>query len=83
MVATVRVQIDRKAVGQFLKSDDVARITAEAGRRIQRQAGEGFEVQTSIGRTRARTAVIAVTYEARVAEARDRRLTRAIGAGRG
>ena len=82
MVATVRVEVDRRAVGQFLKSDDVARITAQSGRRIQRQAGPGFEVQTTVGRTRARTAVIAVTYEARLAEARDRRLSGAIGAGR-
>jgi hypothetical protein len=51
--------------------------------RINRAAGGGMNVDSTIGKTRARATVAAVSREARRAEATGRALTRAIDAGRG
>lgn len=45
-------------------------------------AGEGFEADSQVGRTRARASVRTATTEARLAEAKHRALTNAIDAGR-
>lgn len=81
MATTVRVQIDRKAIGQFLKGSQVQAMLRSHAQRIAANAGPGFEARSSVGRTRARSVVIATTTEARLAEATDRSLSRALGRG--
>lgn len=59
-------------------------VLIEKGRRLAAAAGPGMEVDTDDeGRNRARVTVWTATIEARVAEATDRSLTRAIDAARG
>lgn len=81
MAATVRVEIDRKAVGAFLKSSEMEAAMRSFANPIRNRAGAGFEVRSSVGRSRARAVVIATTMEARRAEATDRTLSKAIGRG--
>lgn len=51
-------------------------------RAIAAAAGPGMVVRTSVGPNRARAAVITATLRARRGQAKDKRLTRAIDAGR-
>lgn len=82
-MAKVRVEINRKAVRDLLRSPEVQSDLERRAQRIASAAGPGHRVATGVGRNRARTAVIAASYEARRREARDRNLTRSLDAGRG
>lgn len=81
-MGNVRIVVNHAAVRELLRSPAVLKNLEERARRIAAQAGEGMEVGTYIGPNRARATVITATVEARLAEARDRALTRAIDAGR-
>ena len=50
--------------------------------RIAAAAGDGFVAQSGQGKTRARAAVIAATYQARRRTSKDNTLLRALDAGR-
>lgn len=78
----VRIVVNRAAVRELLRSDAVLQNLKQRAERIAKQAGEGMEVGTFRGQNRVRATVITATIEARLAEARDRTLTRAIDAGR-
>jgi hypothetical protein len=52
------------------------------GDEIARAAGPGHKVTVEIGPNRARVEVVTDTIDAKLAEARSRNLTRAVGAGR-
>lgn len=64
------------------KSPGVAADLERRARRIASAAGPGMEVDSMIGRTRARSTVRTGTFAARRAEATNATLTRAIDAGR-
>ncbi|UGS26325.1 hypothetical protein K8F61_17115 [Microbacterium resistens] len=79
----LRVKIHSPAVVALMQSQEVADDLTARGTRIAEAAGgEGFEVRTTQNRDRAVVFVTTVTHEARKAEAEDRALTRAVGAGR-
>jgi hypothetical protein len=77
------IRLNRAVVAALLKSPEVRRDLRRRAERIAAAAGEGFEVRESEPRRRARVAVVAVTNRAKRGEAKDGRLSRAIGAGRG
>lgn len=76
---SVKVKLNRSAVGSLLKLTDDLRARAE---RIASAAGPGMEVEVTVGATRARAVIVTATTEARIAEATDRVLTRSLDAGR-
>lgn len=76
------VRLIGKGMRDLLRSDEIRRDLEERAKRIAAAAGEGMESSTTIGRTRALAMVWTETVEAMVAEATDRKLTRAIDAGR-
>lgn len=78
----VRIKINRKAVGVLLKSDAVKADLARRAKAIAARAGNGHEVTSRVGRTRARASVRTATAEARNAEATSHNLTSSIDAGR-
>lgn len=78
----VTVRLHRARVRDLLKSPDVVADLVTRAEAIAAAAGEGCEVDVSGGKTRARVSVRTATPEAVRAEARDKTLTRAIGAGR-
>jgi len=82
-VADIRIEVNSAGIQSILKSDEVQELLRTKADRIAAAAGDGFEASSRVGKTRARASVITVTRAARLAEATDRALTRAIDAGRG
>lgn len=81
-MANVRIVLNRSGVRKLLRSDEVRRDLERRAERIAAAAGPGFEADSEIGRNRARAEVRADTLEAKIVEARHRRLTRSMDAGR-
>lgn len=77
------VRMNRAAIAALLKDPRVLRELRRRAQRIADAAGAGFAVRESAPRRRARVAVVATTMQAKRGEAKDGRLSRAIGAGRG
>lgn len=77
-----RVDVHNEGVTALLKDPKVAADLMRRGRSIASAAGEGFVVVADPTARRARVVVITATFAARLAEARDRRLSRALDAGR-
>lgn len=81
-MSLVRVVLNHDGIAELLKSAEVQADLEERGKRIAAAAGDGVEVERFVGQARARVIVRTATTEARLAEASDRALTRAIDAGR-
>jgi len=79
----MRFELNRNGIRELLRSDEVLADLERRGHAIATTAGPGHRVESEKGPNRARVAVITDTIPAMIAEARDRRLTRAIDAGRG
>lgn len=76
----------RTGYREFMRQSAVLSSLKSAGEAIASAAGEGVEVESqarSGSRGTPRVAVVTVTTEAKVNEATDRTLTRALDAGRG
>jgi hypothetical protein len=82
-VANIRVEVNSAGIQGVLKSAEVQADLEARARRIAAAAGAGMEAGSRIGKTRARASVITATRKARLAEAVDRALTKALDAGRG
>lgn len=80
--ALTKFTLNSKGIAALLKSSEVQREVKSRADRIAGTAGEGYEADLYIGRTRARAGVIAVTPEAMNKERKHRTLTRAFDAGR-
>lgn len=78
----IRVQLNRKEVRELLRSPGVQADLERRGQRIANVAGPGHEVQSRVGRNRARTTVRTTTNEAALNEQNYKTLTHAIQAGR-
>lgn len=72
---------NKREMDAFLKSPQVQAMLAEAGETIANRAGEGFGSQVNVGADRARATVMAETYEAKIRQAREHALERAVGEG--
>lgn len=83
MATTVRVEINKKAVADLLKSAEVQKVLRDRGDAISSAAGPGHSVLPRRGGDRAAVFVRTETAEAKYLEATKRNLTRAIDAGRG
>jgi len=77
-----RVRLNRKGVRELLRSREVLSDLERRANAIAAAAGEGMEVDSEVGRNRARASVRTATREAVLAEAQQRALTRALDAGR-
>lgn len=76
------VKVKLTGVTKLLKSPEVERDLLRRGRAIALAAGEGFEADAVVGRSRVRVGVVTATFEAREAEAKSPRLESALYAGR-
>lgn len=82
-MARVDIELNSAGMAELLRDDGVRQDLERRARRIAAAAGPGMAVQSSRGRRRALAMVWTDTPEAKRAEAKDRKLTRAIDAGRG
>lgn len=78
-----KVKLNRSGVAALLQSTEVETHLRGKADAIAAAAGEGFEADSNVGRNRARASVRTTTWDAAYAEAKDKVLTSAIGAGRG
>lgn len=78
----VRFVLHEAAVRELLRSPGVQQDLERRARSIAAAAGEGMEASSNLGPNRAHASVITTTTEARVAEATQRSLSRALDAGR-
>lgn len=83
-MADVRIELNRGAVRQLLRSPEVLADLTDRAQRVAAAAGGGedFEVDAGLGPNRARASVRTATSKGRHLEATDRALTRAIDAAR-
>jgi hypothetical protein len=77
-----KIRVNPAEVGKLLKSAEVRNDLARRVRNIAAAAGPGFQASTVVGRNRIHASVITVTQQARMAEARNRALTKALDRGR-
>ncbi|MGV9364522.1 hypothetical protein [Amycolatopsis sp. NPDC003731] len=82
MAGKVTLKLNSAGVVELLKSEGVLSDLADRADAIAAAAGPGFESDWERGPKRARASVRTTDYESRLAEARERALTRAIDAGR-
>lgn len=82
MAGNVKIVLNRKGIGDLLRSEEVRQELVRRATKIAAAAGPGHVVDSEIGPNRARAVVITATAEAMVAEATDRRLSAALDAGR-
>lgn len=82
MVQVIRVTLNPKGVEALLKSAEVQADLKRRADAIAAAAGPGMEARASVDKDRARAAVVTATFDAILAEAAHKNLTRAIDAGR-
>lgn len=82
-MAKPRVVMNSAGARAILTSSPVQAFLKARADRIAAAAGPGMESSSSSGRSRARASVFTATAQGMRGEAKDRRLTRAIDAGRG
>lgn len=82
MAQRIRIEMNRKGVEELLKSPEVQADLQRRAEAIAQAAGPGMVAEARVGRTRARASVRTGDFDAILAEARDKALTKAIDAGR-
>ena len=79
---SVRIELLSDGIQQLLCSAPVAEACRQAAEKVASAAGDGFEVSSqwraSFGGGRVAYSVVAETYEAKLAEAEDKVLTKAV-----
>lgn len=78
-----RIEFHSAGFRAVLRSPEVLADLSRRGQAIAEAAGDGVGIQASVGANRARVTVATETREAAEAEATDKVLTSALGAGRG
>lgn len=78
----VVIKLNRSGMRQLLRSPEIQADMERRARQIAGAAGEGMAVESEVGPNRARAEVRTDTFEARRAEATDRRLSNSVDAGR-
>ena len=64
-MSKVRFELDRAGVRELMKSPEAMDVCKEYASAIRNRAGDGYEVDTYVGKTRANASVYASTYKAR------------------
>lgn len=81
-MANVRVKLRLKRINQLMRSQPVQSEVARRAQRIRRAAGENFEVSVKPHKWTARAYIRPANAEGAEEEARDKRLSGALNAGR-
>ena len=81
-MSNVKFKLDRKGVGELLKSGAMGEIVSEIGSKIASNAGEGYEAKTVVRPTRVVTTVVPNTVEAHFDNLKHNILLRAMGGGK-
>lgn len=74
----IKTELNTSGIRQMLQSQESRMICEQVAREIASRAGQGFEVDSSIGRTRARATVFTATTEARRKQAKEHTLQKSL-----
>lgn len=80
-MSKVYVKVNRKGVGEFLKSSEMHALIDEIGSGVLSRAGDGYEMQSGETSQRAKTFICATTFAARRENAQNNTLLKALGGG--
>lgn len=64
-MSKVSFELNRAGVRELMKSTEAMAVCKEYASAIRNRAGDGYEVDTYVGKTRANASVYAATYKAR------------------
>jgi hypothetical protein len=78
----VKIVLNRKGIRELLRSPEVLRDLERRAHNVAAAAGIGYAVDSEVGPNRARASVRTDTIDAMIDEATERRLTKALDAGR-
>lgn len=77
-MAKFKFKLDKAGVGQLLKSEEMQALVSETVSEIQGRCGDGYESNTSIGKTRAHGVVVASTAKAKRDNIKNNTLLKAV-----
>ncbi|MBC8589330.1 hypothetical protein [Paratissierella segnis] len=77
-MAKLKFTLNRKGVGQLLKSDEMQEVLKEYATGIRNRCGDGYEQDTRVGKTRANAMVYANTYQAKADNLRNNTILKAV-----
>ncbi|RLP74353.1 hypothetical protein D9V32_13475 [Mycetocola tolaasinivorans] len=81
-MANAKVKLNLRGINQLMTSREATSAVVRAAKRIQQNAGPDFEVNVVPHRYTARAYVRPANIEGAVAEAKDKKLTRAVHGAR-
>lgn len=82
MATSVRIKLDHDGIQELLNCPEMSQVCADAAQMISDVAGDGFEVGEERHGSRVWFTVYTESEEAKVAEAEDHALSRAVSACR-
>ncbi|WIY84331.1 hypothetical protein [Propionimicrobium sp. PCR01-08-3] len=80
-MAKVNVELNHAKIAQFLKGTDVTSAVRSAGNTVKGRCGDGFEADVSTKGDRSRAYVRAVSAKAKLKQAKDHAIEKAVGEG--
>lgn len=81
-MSKVKFELNRAGVRALMQSHEAMSICKTYADAIGGRAGEGYEVSTHVGKTRANASVFAATWEARRDNYENNTLLKALGGGK-
>lgn len=63
-MSRVTIKLNKSGVGEFLKGPEMTAITTELAQSIAKRAGDGYEADSYVGKTRVNASVYPATFEA-------------------
>lgn len=81
-MSKVKFKMNKKGIGELLKSKDTVDLLKGTANQIQGRAGEGYDVSTYIGFDRAHAVIYADTPEAKKDNYEHNTLLKALGGGK-
>ena len=73
--------LNRKGVRELMRSQEAMAVCTEKANEIQKRAGAEYEVTTHTGKNRVNASVHAATYKAKLDNAENNTLLKALGGG--
>ena len=80
-MSKVNFKLNKAGVRELLRSQEALGVCEQYANTVRGRAGDGYEVSTYIGKTRANASVYAATYEARKDNYENNTLLKARGGG--
>ena len=77
-MSKMQFKLNHAGVGQLLKSSEMQSLLTDRATEIRNRAGDGYEQDIYVGKTRANAMVRATTYQAKADNARNNTLLKAV-----